>query len=57
VRVYLELPQPEALSEREKGDAMGTYFMMFAAFASSLLLAHHQFDSCGCLLLYKSEKK
>lgn len=36
--VYLELPQPDALSEREKEDAMGAYFMMFAALASSLPL-------------------
>lgn len=36
--VYLELTQPGALSEREKEDAMGAYFMMFAALASSLPL-------------------
>ena len=31
--VYLELPQLDALSEREKEDAMGAYFMMFVALA------------------------
>ena len=35
---YLPLPQPNELDEREKEDAMGAYFMMFAALASSLPL-------------------
>jgi len=35
---YIEIPQPDALGEREKEDAMGAYFMMFAALASSLPL-------------------
>lgn len=30
---YYELPQPEEVSLREKEDAMGSYLMMFAAFA------------------------
>ncbi len=38
MRAYIEIPQPEELSEREKEDAMGAYFMMFAALASSLPL-------------------
>lgn len=35
---FLILPQPDSLGEREKEDAMGAYFMMFAALASSLPL-------------------
>ena len=35
---YVQLPQPQELSEREKEDAMGAYLMMFASLASSLPL-------------------
>ncbi len=33
---YVPLPQPYELSEREKEDAMGAYFMMFASLAAGL---------------------
>ena len=35
---YIPFPQSEELTSREKGDAMGAYLMMFAAFAVSLPL-------------------
>jgi uncharacterized Tic20 family protein len=36
--LHIPLPQPDDLSSREKQDAMGAYFMMFAAMATSLPL-------------------
>ena len=36
--LHVPLPQPDDLSSREKQDAMGAYFMMFAAMATSLPL-------------------
>lgn len=38
MKEYIEIPQPDKIGEREKEDAMGAYFMMFAALASSLPL-------------------
>ena len=35
---FVELPQPDQLSSREKEDGMGAYLMMFAAFAVGLPL-------------------
>ena len=35
---YVEIPQPDQVDIREKEDAMGAYFMMFAALAAGLPL-------------------
>jgi len=35
---FVDLPQPDQLTEREKEDGMGAYLMMFAAFAVGLPL-------------------
>jgi len=35
---YVEIPQPDQIDIREKEDAMGAYFMMFAALAAGLPL-------------------
>ncbi|MBT3421771.1 MAG: DUF4870 domain-containing protein, partial [Bacteroidetes bacterium] len=35
---YHELPQPDQIADREKEDAMGAYFMMFASMAIGLPL-------------------
>ena len=36
--LYMTLPQPDEIPEREREDAMGAYLMMFAALATSLPL-------------------
>lgn len=35
---YIDIPQPDQIDIREKEDAMGAYFMMFAALAAGLPL-------------------
>jgi len=53
---YIDIPQPDKIDIREKEDAMGAYFMMFAALAAGLPLPVLNLVA-AIIYLYLNKKK